>query len=145
MQLETSINDGQTWQSFTPGETSVEVQAGSKLFVRAESEVCAYATSIWPNVYADEASCFGWKFDSNGGKFDLAGKFVSLTSSTCADESPIGHLTFSHLFYGSTVRSVSNLILPSVLSAKGYCCNYMLSGCSQLLDTPVFKSRVCHD
>lgn len=138
-----STNDAKTWRNFIPGETSVQLAPAEEMCVKAKTQISGFAASG-----AEPYETGYWHFKSGGGRFDLRGQLVSLTSNSCRDTGPIGGGAFNSLFSESDVRSISALEMPEngkTAAGEKRTYKWMFAYCGSLEDTPVFKQKVLAD
>ena len=132
--LETSVDDGATWQSFTVDSTKITLSnVGNKVFFRAGPNGNA-------TISIDENNENNFIMT---GKIAASGNLHSLLNAT-AIPSTIPANCYSNLFYGC--KSLTSAIIPDAAIFTSKCYSYLFQQCTGLLSVTVyFKSFVDAD
>ena len=125
LNLEYSL-DGETWQNWDYKTNHITANAKERVYLRGQNEE-------WSTISGDENNLSSYQYNSiisdNNVQFNIGGRLSSLFIGN--DEETDKSIIMSMIFYNSSCRDASRLIVPK--NAK---LSYAFSECSSLISAP---------
>lgn len=119
-------SDGKTWQNWDYKTNNITANAKERVYLRGQNEG-------WSTISGDENDLSAYQYNSiisaSDAQFNIGGRLSSLFTGN--DEETDKSIIMSMIFYNSSCRDASRLIVPK--NAK---LSYAFSGCSSLISAP---------
>lgn len=127
--LETSY-DGNTWEPFYVGETSITLNKGECVYFKAGEG--------GNETFASSVSDYN-RFVLSNGVISATGDMISLLNGKFVEDATLPNFCFCYLFYNCTALKTAPQI--SATTMGGSSCRYMYRGCVSLITAPELRAE----